>query len=124
MWFAWDGERLRITHTKTRQKFANLAEDPRLALSIADPDDGYRSLEVRGVVESVEDDDDRASFYKGLQHRYGQDYEVTDTDVRVIMTIRPRSSSPPRAAGSPPPRRPDPRTQGHCQVPSTSSSGV
>jgi PPOX class probable F420-dependent enzyme len=89
MWFAWDGERLRMTHTKTRQKFANLAQDPRLALSVADPDDGYRSLEVRGVVESIEDDDDRASFYKGLQHRYGQDYEVTDTHVRVVMTIRP-----------------------------------
>src|SRR4051794_321141 len=89
MWFAWDGERLRITHTKTRQKFANLAHDPRLALSIADPDDGYRSLEVRGVVESVVDDDADASFYKGLQHRYGMDYEVTDKDVRVIMSIRP-----------------------------------
>jgi hypothetical protein len=45
---------LHMTHTKTRQKFANFAEDPRLALSIADPDDGYRSLEVRGVVASVE----------------------------------------------------------------------
>ena len=74
---------------QTRQKFANLAEDPRLALSIADPDDEYRSLEVRGVLESVEDDDADASFYKGLQHRYGRDYEVTDKDVRVVMTVRP-----------------------------------
>jgi PPOX class probable F420-dependent enzyme len=89
MWFAWDGSRLRMTHTKTRQKFANLTEDPRLALSIADPDDEYRSLEVRGVLESVEDDDADASFYKGLQHRYGRDYAVTDKDVRVVMTVRP-----------------------------------
>ena len=89
MWFAWDGSHLRMTHTKTRQKFANLAQDPRLALSIADPDDPYRSLEVRGVVEATEDDDATASFYKGLQHRYGRDYEVTDTNVRVILTIRP-----------------------------------
>jgi PPOX class probable F420-dependent enzyme len=89
MWFDWDGSRLRITHTKTRQKFANLEQDPRLSFSIADPDDGYRSLEVRGVVESVADDDERASFYKGLQHRYGRDYEVTDKDVRVVITVRP-----------------------------------
>jgi PPOX class probable F420-dependent enzyme len=89
MWFVWDGSRLRITHTKSRQKFANLAKDPRLSLSIADPADGYRSIEVRGVVESVEDDDDRASFYKELQHRYGMDYEIHDAPVRVIMTIRP-----------------------------------
>jgi PPOX class probable F420-dependent enzyme len=89
MWFAWDGEKIRMTHTKTRQKFKNLADEPRVALSIADPDDGYRFLEVRGVVESIEDDDEHASFYKSLQKRYGQDYPVSDAAVRVIMTIRP-----------------------------------
>lgn len=89
MWFVWDGSRVRFTHTSTRQKFANLEQDPRLAFSIADPDDGYRSLEVRGVVDSVEDDDSTASFYKDLQHRYGMDYDVEDADVRVILTVRP-----------------------------------
>ena len=37
IWFAWDGSRIRLTHTSTRQKFANLAREPRVALSIADP---------------------------------------------------------------------------------------
>jgi PPOX class probable F420-dependent enzyme len=89
MWFDWDGQVLRITHTKSRQKFANIEKDPRVALSIADPDDQYRYLEVRGRVEKVEDDDETASFYKDLQHRYGMDYEITDAPERVIMTIRP-----------------------------------
>jgi PPOX class probable F420-dependent enzyme len=89
MWFAWDGERIRMTHTKTRQKFRNLGTEPRVALSIADPKDGYRFLEVRGVVESVEDDDAEASFYKSLQRRYGNEYEVRDAAVRVVITIRP-----------------------------------
>jgi PPOX class probable F420-dependent enzyme len=89
MWFSWDGSLLRLTHTKTRQKFANLAQEPRVALSIADPDDQYRFLEVRGVVEKIEDDDEVASFYKSLQRRYGMDYPVHDADVRVIMVIRP-----------------------------------
>jgi PPOX class probable F420-dependent enzyme len=89
MWFAWDGERIRMTHTKTRQKFRNLANEPRVALSIADPGDQYRFLEVRGVVESIEDDDAEASFYQALQKRYGQSYPIPDADVRVIMTIRP-----------------------------------
>jgi PPOX class probable F420-dependent enzyme len=91
MWFAWDGSRLRLTHTRTRQKFANLAGEPRVALSIADPDDPYRTLEVRGRVETVEDDDQQASFYKGLQTRYGMDYPVLDAAVRVIVTIRPET---------------------------------
>jgi PPOX class probable F420-dependent enzyme len=89
MWFAWDGERIRMTHTKTRQKFRNLADDPRLALSIADPDDPYRFLEVRGTLESIEDDDDQASFYQSLQQQYGQSYRIADADIRVVLTIRP-----------------------------------
>ncbi|MEO7060087.1 MAG: PPOX class F420-dependent oxidoreductase [Lapillicoccus sp.] len=89
MWFDWDGDVLRLTHTKNRQKFANLAHEPRVALSVADPDDEYRFLEVRGTLESIVDDDAEASFYQGLQKRYGMDYPVTDAAVRVILTIRP-----------------------------------
>ncbi len=80
-----------MTHTKNRQKFKNLQQQPSVAISIADPDDGYRFLEVRGQVDKVEDDDDVASFYKSLQKRYGQDYPIKDAGVRVIMTIRPES---------------------------------
>ena len=89
MWFAWDGEHIKMTHTKNRQKFKNLNEDPRLALSILDPEDPYRFLEVRGVLESIEDDDEVASFYKSLQERYGSVYPVHDADVRVVFRIRP-----------------------------------
>ena len=61
MWFAWDGSRIRLTHTRTRQKFANFAHEPRVALSIADPDDQYRFLEIRTRVEKIEDDPGRSS---------------------------------------------------------------
>jgi PPOX class probable F420-dependent enzyme len=91
MWFAWDGSRLRLTHTKTRQKFANLEKEPRVALSISDPSDPYRFIEVRGSVESIEDDDEVASFYKSLQQRYGMDYPIPDADVRVIIAIKPET---------------------------------
>ena len=88
MWFAWDGSRIRLTHTRTRQKFANLTNEPRVALSIADPDDQYRFLEIRGSVEEITDDPG-AEFYRSLQRRYGMDYPVNDADVRVVITIRP-----------------------------------
>jgi PPOX class probable F420-dependent enzyme len=91
MWFEWDGSRLRFTHTKTRQKFANLAREPRVALSIADPDDPYRFLAVRGRVESSDDDDEKASFYRSLQERYGDVYDIKDADVRVVVTIAPET---------------------------------
>jgi PPOX class probable F420-dependent enzyme len=88
MWFSWDGSRIRMTHTRTRQKFANLAAEPRVSLSIADPGDGYRFLEVRGAVEQIDDDPDGA-FLRSLQQRYGLDFPIRDADVRVIITIRP-----------------------------------
>ncbi|WP_448060908.1 PPOX class F420-dependent oxidoreductase [Cellulomonas hominis] len=91
MWFVWDGEVLRFTHTSTRQKYRNIQREPRVALSIADPDDQYRYLEIRGVVESVEQDDAQASFYQSLQQRYGSVYDILDADVRVIITVRPQT---------------------------------
>jgi PPOX class probable F420-dependent enzyme len=89
MWFVWDGEHIRMTHTKTRQKFRNFQRDPRVALSIADPDNQYRFLEIRGSVDTLEDDDEVASFYQSLQKRYGQAYPISDAAVRVIVGIRP-----------------------------------
>ena len=103
MWFAWDGSRIRLTHTTTRQQFANLQAEPRVALSIADADNQYRFLEVRGVVESIENDDADASFYRSLQQRYGVDYPITDADVRVVVTIRPETFVPVHVGAITPP---------------------
>ncbi len=89
MWFDWDGAVLRFTHTSTRQKYRNVAHEPRVAVSIADPDNPYRYLEIRGRVSAVEPDDERASFYRGLQERYGRTYPISDAAVRVILTVIP-----------------------------------
>jgi PPOX class probable F420-dependent enzyme len=91
MWFIWDGQRIRMTHTKSRQKFKNLKGEPRVSMSIVDPDDPYRFLEVRGVVEDVVDDDETASFYRMLQERYHNVYDVQDAPERVVVTVRPES---------------------------------
>jgi len=72
-------------------------------LSIADADNQYRFLEVRGVVESIENDDADASFYRSLQQRYGVDYPITDADVRVVVTIRPEAFVPVHVGAITPP---------------------
>jgi len=56
MWFDWDGERLRFSITTTRQKYRNVQSHPHVAASISDPENPYRFLEVRGVVEEIEPD--------------------------------------------------------------------
>jgi PPOX class probable F420-dependent enzyme len=56
MWFEFDGEHVRFTHTTKRQKFRNLQHNPSMALSIVDPDEPTRYLEVAGrLVEVVPD---------------------------------------------------------------------
>ena len=90
MWFLWDGEFLRFTHTTPRQKYRNLQANPAIAMSVADPDNGYRFLEVRGVLDRVEPDP-TGDFYGVLAARYGNPptEPVADAAVRVVLVIRP-----------------------------------
>jgi PPOX class probable F420-dependent enzyme len=91
MWFLWDNDAgvLKLTHTSERYNYRYLQQNPSVAFSIVDPQEGYRYLQLRGVVEKVEDDPGGA-FYQTLQQRYrGYTTDVKDQAVRVIFTIRP-----------------------------------
>ena len=91
MWFLWDGQQgvFKLTHTKERYNYRYVQRDPRVALSITDPDDPYRYLQVRGIVDSIEDDP-TGGFFQVLSRRYrGTAGPVPDRDVRVILTVRP-----------------------------------
>jgi len=95
VWFDWDGEYVKFSQTKTRQKLRNLERDPHIALSIVDPEDHLRYLEIRGVVDRVEEDPDLAFInsmsekYLGVcpyrNHRPG--------DERVVVFVRPQHTT-------------------------------
>lgn len=91
MWFIWDGDRglLKMSHTTLRRTYRNLQLDGRVALSITDPDNQYRYLQLRGFVEHV-DSDPTGAFHQSLRLRYGlRSAEVEDRDVRIIISVRP-----------------------------------
>lgn len=90
MWFAWDGELLRFTHTTRRAKLRNIEREPRLALSVVDPDRPYRYLQARARVESVTPDPTGA-FYVELAIRYGMTNAAPPPDAadRVVIAARP-----------------------------------
>src|SRR6266704_3438678 len=90
MWFGWDGERVRFSHTRNRQKYRNLENDPRVSFHVQDPDNPYRTLEVRGRVESMIPDAE-AAFYRSLQERYDFVAPVCDADIRGAIAIVPVS---------------------------------
>ena len=91
VWVDYDGHRVVINTAEARQKDKNLQRDGRVALSIIDPDNPYRYLEVRGrVAERTRDGADAhinamAKKYLGKdEYPYRQPGEV-----RVIYKIEP-----------------------------------
>jgi PPOX class probable F420-dependent enzyme len=88
MWFAWDGQHVRFSHTSARQKYRNLLADGRVSFHVQDPLDAYRTLEVRGSVESIEPDTD-VTFYRALQRRYGHEVPIFDAAIRVVIVVKP-----------------------------------
>jgi PPOX class probable F420-dependent enzyme len=94
MWFAWDGEHLRFTNTTTRRKSRNVKLEPRVAISINDPDQPYRYLEVRGTVVAIEPDPG-AVFFAELAARYHlpMDGPPSDAADRVVLVVKPEAVS-------------------------------
>lgn len=88
-WFRWDGELLWFTTTTERYKYRNLKADPNAALSVNDPEQPYRYLEVRGRVEVFEEDSEAEGFLV-LARRYGTDFpRPGDAPFRVMFGLRP-----------------------------------
>jgi PPOX class probable F420-dependent enzyme len=94
MWFSYDGEFLYFTNTTTRRKFRNVQAEPRVSLSVNDPAQPYRYLEVRGTVERFEPDPD-GTFFLQLAARYGMELDGPPGDAadRVVYVVRPTGAS-------------------------------
>ena len=95
VWFGWDGTHLLFSQTKGRQKYHNLQRDPRIALSIVDPQNPFRYLEIRGVVTAINDDVDNA-FINSMAKKYaGRDVYTGHQpgDERVVVVVEPERTT-------------------------------
>ena len=95
VWFGWDGEFIRFSNTKDRQKYRNLSRDTRVALSIVDPENPYRYLEIRGNVVRIEDDPS-GSYIDFMARKYlgSETYPWGKPgDERVTIVIEPTSTT-------------------------------
>lgn len=92
LWFGWDGEFLRFAQlVGADRKRRNLEREPRVAVSIVDPADIYRYVEVRGTVERIEPDVDMAFINAMAQKYQGQETYTGGKpgDEYVVVVIRP-----------------------------------
>jgi len=53
IWFDYDGTHVRINSAKGRWKDKNMRNRPKVALSILDPDNPYRYMQIRGTVTEI-----------------------------------------------------------------------
>ena len=95
VWIDYDGQHVLVNTAANRQKDHNLQRDGRVAMSITDPDNAYRYLEVRGkVVERTTQGAD--AHIDSLAKRYlGQDKYPwrRPGEVRVIFKVAPEHTT-------------------------------
>lgn len=91
VWFEWDGTHIKFSLTTGRQKYRNLQRDKRVSLSILDPLDPYRYVEIRGELDEIEPDPEIAFISRMAKKYIGRDRYPWHRpgDERVVMKVRP-----------------------------------
>ncbi len=97
VWCSWDGDCVLVNTAEGRRKDRNIRQNPHVALCVLDPDDAFRWIDVRGVVEEIvadetfENIDLHAKMYTGADSFYGgvQTAGMAGSEERVILRIKP-----------------------------------
>jgi PPOX class probable F420-dependent enzyme len=90
VWFDYVDGVIRVNTALGRTKARNMREGAPVALSILDPDNPYRYVQIRGTVSRVTTDGADAHI-DALSHKYlGKDYPWRDpASQRIICEITP-----------------------------------
>jgi len=95
VWVDYDGSHVLVNSARGRRKDKNMEHNRAVALSIQDPDNPYRYLEVRGHVEEITEQnadrhiDQMAKKYMGVEKYPGRH----PGEVRVLYKIKPERTS-------------------------------
>jgi PPOX class probable F420-dependent enzyme len=91
VWFDFAGGKLRVNSAKGRVKTRNMKEGAKVALSILDPDNAYRYIQVRGTVSRATEQGGDAHIDALAKKYLGKDsYPFRRPgEVRVIFEIEP-----------------------------------
>ena len=90
VWVDHDGTHVLVVSRKETRKFRNVESDPRVTVTILDPDYPYRYADVRGEVDELIEDgaievsDRLATRYWGVD-----EYPFARDAPRVVFRVRP-----------------------------------
>lgn len=91
VWIDFDRERHRIliNTERHRRKAKNVSRNPRVGISMLDPDNPYRRLSVIGTVTEVTTTGAREHIDELSQRYFDKPFPSEITSERVILVIRP-----------------------------------
>lgn len=97
VWCSTDGDNVFVNTAEGRRKETNIRQNKNVALTVLDPANAYRWIDVRGVVDEVSPDEGyeninaHAKLYAGVDSYYGgvAPAEMEGTENRVIISIKP-----------------------------------
>jgi PPOX class probable F420-dependent enzyme len=90
VWFNMDGDHILINSAEGRVKVKNMREREQVALSIIDPNDPYRYIQIRGRVVEITHQGAREHIDALAKKYTGADqFSGPPEDVRVIFKIKP-----------------------------------
>ena len=91
VWVDLEGGQIVVNSAKGRLKDKNMRADPRVALSVTDPENPYRSVMVRGKVVKITEEGADDHIDKMAKKYLGQDkYPLRQPgEVRVLYYIQP-----------------------------------
>ncbi|HWC78186.1 MAG TPA: PPOX class F420-dependent oxidoreductase [Blastocatellia bacterium] len=95
VWVDYDGTHVLVNSARGRKKVRNMEKNPAVALSILDPDNPYRYLEVRGRVAEITEQGADEHIDKMAKKYLGKDkYPFKQPgEVRVLYKIEPLHTS-------------------------------
>jgi PPOX class probable F420-dependent enzyme len=89
IWVTRDGDQVVFSTIRGRRKTRNMERDPRVNVTLYDPADPYRYVEIRGSVSLTEDGG--PELIQELSHKYdGEPFAEGHPDnVRVVVRVTP-----------------------------------
>jgi PPOX class probable F420-dependent enzyme len=95
VWFDFTDGKIRVNTARGRVKDRNMTQNAKVALSIVDPENPYRHVQIRGVISRATEEGADAHIDSLAKKYLGQDkYPFRrDGEVRVMYEIDPISVS-------------------------------
>jgi PPOX class probable F420-dependent enzyme len=91
VWFDFDGTNVLVNTARGRVKHRNLQRNPRVAISIVDPDNPYRHIAIQGRVREMTEQGADAHIDKMAKKYLNQEKYPgrSPGEVRVLVKIEP-----------------------------------